>query len=137
MFLLKGIAEENFRLQSFRHKFEALREQTTNQLSSFSLFYQKRKEDFTFQGEEWFKQIDKTVKKLHQELDEIKKENESKLKKQHEKLEEIIEKMGEINWKSTKLERSKNVMEMQKFRSVIIEPKTMKEFTLYTFPTVH
>ncbi|XP_078327008.1 uncharacterized protein LOC111113340 [Crassostrea virginica] len=133
--LLKSIGQENNRLQSSRHELERLLDHTTKQLSSLSSLYQKRKEEVTSQGDEWHKQIDNTVKKLHQELDELKKENEAMLQRQKKELEKMIEKMDEMNRKSTRLQKAKNVTEMQKFIPVITKQKTMKEFTQYTFPT--
>ena len=75
------------------------------------------------------------MKKLHQELDEAKKENEMVLQTLKTELEKITGNIEEMDRKTTQLQKSKNVMEMQKFRPVIREQKTMKEFTQYTFPT--
>nr|XP_022321637.1 E3 ubiquitin-protein ligase TRIM71-like [Crassostrea virginica] len=133
--LLTSIGQENNRLQSSRHEFERLLDHTTKQLSSLSSFYQKKKEEVTVQGDEWHKQIDNTVKTLHQELDQLKKENEARLQKQKKQLEKMIEKIDEMNKKSTRLQKAKNVTEMLKFIPVISEQKTMKEFKQYTFPT--
>nr|XP_022321336.1 uncharacterized protein LOC111123346 [Crassostrea virginica] len=133
--LLKEITKENDRLQSFRQKMITLLDHTTKQLSSLSSVYQQKKDEVTARGEDWHKLIDETVKKLHQELDEAKKENEAFLKKQKREFEEMIGKMDKINRKTTQLQKSKNVMEMQKFRPVIKKEKTMKEFTQYTLPT--
>ena len=135
--LLKSIGQENNRLQSSRHELERLLDHTTKRLSSLSSFYQKRKKEVTAQGDEWHKQIDNTVKKLHRELDELKKENEVMIKKQKREFEKAIGNIDELNRKSTRLQKAKNVTEMQKFIPVITEQKTMKEFTQYTFPTFH
>ena len=43
--------------------------------------------------------------------------------------------MDEMNRKTTKLQKSKNVTVIEKFRQVIRKQKTMKEYTQYTFPT--
>ncbi|XP_022326079.1 uncharacterized protein LOC111126016 [Crassostrea virginica] len=133
--LLKEITRENDRLQSFRHEMKTLLDHTTKQLSSLSSVYQKKKDEVTARGKDWHKHIDETVKKLHQELDEAKKENEMVLQKLKTELEEITGKYEEMDRKTTQLQKSENVMEMQKFRPVIREQKTMKEFTQYTFPT--
>nr|XP_022321032.1 protein wech-like [Crassostrea virginica] len=133
--LLKEITQENDRLKLFRHEMKTLLDHTTKQLSSLSSVYQKKKDEVTARGEDWHKQIDNHVKKLHQELDEVKKENEVVLQKQKTELEEITGKMDEMDRKTTQLQKSENVIEMQKFRPVIREQKTMKEFTQYTFPT--
>ena len=135
--LLKSIGQENNRLQCSRHELERLLDHMTKQLSSLSSFYQKRKKEVTAQTDEWHKQIDNTVKKLHRELDELKKENEVMIKKQKREFEKAIGKIDELNRKSTRLQKAKNVTEMQKFIPVITEQKTMKEFTQYTFPTFH
>ena len=130
--LLKDITQENDRLQSFRHEMKTLLDHTTKQLSSLSSVYQQKKDEVTARGKEWHKQIDETVKKLHQELDELKKENEGMLQKQKREFEEMIGKMDEMNTKTTELQKSKNVTEMQK---VIRKQKMLREITLYTFLT--
>nr|XP_022320064.1 E3 ubiquitin-protein ligase TRIM71-like [Crassostrea virginica] len=133
--LLKDISGENDRLQSFRHEMETLLDHTTKQLSSLSSFYQQKKDEVTARGKEWHKLIDNHVKKLHQELDELQKQSESAIQKQKREFEEMIGKMDEMNRKTTVLQKSKNVTEMQKFRLVIKGQKTLREFTQYTFPT--
>ncbi|XP_022325290.2 uncharacterized protein LOC111125604 [Crassostrea virginica] len=133
--LLKEITKENDRLQSFRHEMKTLLDHTTKQLSSLSTIYQKRKDEVTARGKEWHKQIDNHVKKLHQELDEAKKKNEAVLQKQKREFEETNGKLDEMNRKTTQLQKSKNVKEMQKFKPVIREQKTTKEFTQYRIPT--
>ena len=133
--LLKDITKENDRLQSFRHEMKTLLDHTTKQLSSLSSFYQKKKDEVRTRGEYCHKQIDNYVKKLHQELDELKKENELILQKLKTELEETTGNMDEMDRKTTQLQKSENVMEMQKFIPVIREQKIMKEFTQYTFPT--
>ncbi|XP_022320064.2 uncharacterized protein LOC111122565 [Crassostrea virginica] len=133
--LLKDISGENDRLQSFRHEMETLLDHTTKQLSSLSSFYQQKKDEVTAREKEWHKLIDNHVKKLHQELDELQKQSESAIQKQNREFEEMIGKMDEMNRKTTVLQKSKNVTEMQKFRLVIKEQKTLREFTQYTFPT--
>ena len=135
--LLQSITRENDRLQSFRYVLEKKLKDTTQQLSSLSFVYQKGKNDVTTQGVEWHKLIDKHVKKLHQELDDLKNENEAVLQKQKQEFEEMIEKMDEINRKSTHIQKSKNVREMQKFKPVIKNQKTIEHFTQYTFPVFH
>nr|XP_022320417.1 uncharacterized protein LOC111122780 [Crassostrea virginica] len=135
--LLKSIGQENNRLQSSRHELERLLDHTTKRLSSLSSFYHRRKEEVTAQGDEWHKQIDNTVKKLHQELDELKKENEEMLKKQKREFEKAIGKIDEMNWKSARLQKSKNLTKMKKFRPVITKQKTIKVFTEYVLPTFH
>nr|XP_022326821.1 uncharacterized protein LOC111126453 [Crassostrea virginica] len=133
--LLKDITRENDRLQSFRDDLERVLDHTAKTASSLPSVYERKKDEVTARGEDWKKQIDNHVKKLHQELDELKKENEAVLLKQKKEYEDMIGKIDEINRKSTKLLLSKNVTEMQKFKSVITEQNTLKEFTQYTFPT--
>nr|XP_022301797.1 uncharacterized protein LOC111109841 [Crassostrea virginica] len=135
--LLKDITQENDRLQSFRFEIKTLLDHMTKQLSSLSSIYQKKKDDVTFRGQEWHKLIDDHVKKLHQELDGAKIENEIVLQKQKREFEEIIGKMDEMNRKTTRLQKSKNITELHKFRAVIKEQKTLKEFTQYTIPIFH
>ena len=135
--LLKDITQENDRLQSFWFEMKTLLDHTTKQLSSLYSIYQKKKDDVTFRGQEWHKLIDNYVKKLHKELDEMKIETERVLQKQKREFEEIIGKIDEMNRKTTRLQKSKNITEMQKFRTVIKEQKTLKEFTQYTIPIFH
>ena len=135
--LLKGIAIENDRLQSFRHELEGTLDHMTKQLSSLSSLYQKGKNEITNRGEMWHTLIDNHVKKLHQELDDLKRENEALLQKQKREFERIIGKIDEMNGKFTQLQRSKNVTEMQKFKPVIQERKIVKEIVQYMFPAFH
>lgn len=67
----------------------------------------------------------------------MRKENEVALQKQKQLFEEMISNLDEINSKSTKLHKSKNVKEMQKFKPVIEKQKTIEEFTEYTLPVFH
>ena len=118
--LLKAITRENDRLQSFRDDLERVLDHTTKTLSSLSSVYERKKHEVKARGEDWKKKIDNYVKKLHQELDDL-KENEGVLLKQKKEYEDVIGKIDEMNRKSTKLQNSKNVTEMQKFRPVITE----------------
>nr|XP_022326512.1 uncharacterized protein LOC111126286 [Crassostrea virginica] len=135
--LLKDITQENDRLQSFRDDLERSLDHATKTASILTSVYQRNKDEVTARGKEWHKLIDDHVKKLHQELDELKKENEAVLMKQKKEYEDKIGKIDEMNSKSTKLQKSKNVTEMQKFRPIITEQNTLKEFTQYTFPTFY
>ena len=132
--LLKSITSENDRLQSFRHELEKNLNDTTEQLSSLSSVYMKGKDEVTARGEEWHKLIGDYVNKLHQQLDELRRESETVLQKQKQEFQEMINQIDEINTKSTQLQKSKNVTEMQKFKPVIEEQNTMEEFTQYTTP---
>ena len=80
--LLKDIALENNRLQLFCGQLKNLLDHTTKQLSSLSSFYQDKKVEIRVHGEEWHRQIDNHVKKLHQELDDMKEEHEAILQRQ-------------------------------------------------------
>ncbi|XP_011442633.3 uncharacterized protein [Magallana gigas] len=135
--LLKVIAKENDRLQSSKHELERIMEHTTKLLSSISSIYQLRKDEVKARGEEWHKQIEETVKTLHQELDDMQKEHEAVLQKQQEKFKELIGKVDEMNVKTTKLQKSKNVTEMQTFLPVIEKQETLSEYTQYLFPTFY
>ncbi|XP_078327164.1 uncharacterized protein LOC144623058 [Crassostrea virginica] len=135
--LIKGISRESDRLQSFRHQLETVLDHTTKQLSSLPSFYQKRKDEVTAKGQEWYRQIEKTVKNLHQELDDLKKENEGVLLKQKGEIEEMIGTAVEMIRKATNIQASKKVKQMEKFKPVIEQQETLKEFTQYTFPTFH
>ena len=133
--LLKAITKENERLQSSRPDLETLQQHTVKRLSSLSSFYQQKKDEVTTRGEEWHRQVDDYVKKLHQELDDLERENETTLHKQREEYDEMIVKLDEMNRKSTILQKSKNVLEMQKFKSLIEKQETTEECLQYTFPT--
>ncbi|XP_078327166.1 uncharacterized protein LOC144623061 [Crassostrea virginica] len=135
--LLKGIARESDRLQSFRHQLETVLDHTTKQFSSLSSFYQKRKDEVTAKGQESYRQIEKTVKNLHQELDDLKKENKAELLQQKGEIEEMIGTAVEMIRKATNIQASKNVKQMEKFKPVIEQRETLKEITQYTFPTFY
>ena len=100
--LLKVITRENDRLQSFRDDLERVLDHTTKTASSLSSIYESKKDEVTAHGEDWKKQIDNHVKKLHQELDELKNENEVVLLKQKKEYEDVIGEIDEMNRKSTK-----------------------------------
>lgn len=53
--------------------------------------YKQKKNEVTALGEKRYKQIEKTVKKLHQELGGMQKKYEALLKKHETKFKEIIE----------------------------------------------
>eukprot|EP00105_Crassostrea_gigas_P021094 XP_011440106.1 PREDICTED: uncharacterized protein LOC105337176 [Crassostrea gigas] len=135
--LLKIIAKENDRLQSSKHELERILDHTAKMLSSISSYYKQRKDEVTARGEEWHKQIEKTVKKLHQELDDMQKEHEAVLQKQKKEFEELIGKVDEMNGKTVKLQKSKNVKEMQSFVPVIQNRQTLNEVSQYSFPTFY
>eukprot|EP00105_Crassostrea_gigas_P021087 XP_011440099.1 PREDICTED: uncharacterized protein LOC105337169 [Crassostrea gigas] len=135
--LLKVIAKENDRLRSSKNEFEKILDHTTKMLSSISLYYKQRKDEVTARGEEWHKLIKEIVKKLHQELDDIQKEHEDVLQKQKKKFEEMIAKLDEMNGKTAKLKKSKNVKEMQIFVPVIQNHQNLNEFSQYSFPSFY
>nr|XP_034327028.1 uncharacterized protein LOC117689540 [Crassostrea gigas] len=135
--LLKVIAKENDRLQSSKHELEKILDHTTKMLSSISLYYKQRKNEVTARGEEWHKLIEKTVKKLHQELDDMQKEHEAVLQKQKKEFEEMIGKVDEMNGKTVKLKKSKNVKEMQTFVPAIQNHQNLNEVSQYSFPSFY
>nr|XP_034327004.1 uncharacterized protein LOC117689527 isoform X1 [Crassostrea gigas] len=135
--LLKVIAKENDRLQSSKHELVKILDHTTKMLSSISLYYKQRKDEVTARGEEWHKQIEKIVKKLHQDLDDMQKEHEAVLQKQKKEFEKMIGKVNEMNGKTMKLQKSKNVKEMQTFVPVIQNRKNLNEVSHYSFPTFY
>nr|XP_034325613.1 E3 ubiquitin-protein ligase Trim36 [Crassostrea gigas]XP_034325614.1 E3 ubiquitin-protein ligase Trim36 [Crassostrea gigas] len=135
--LLKVIATENDRLQSFKHELERILEHTTKLLSSISSIYKLRKDEVTARGEEWHKQIEEAVKKLHQELDDMQKEHEAVLQKQKRKFEEMIRRVDDMNGKTVKLQKSKNVTEMQTFVPVIQKQESLSDVSQYSFPKLY
>ncbi|XP_065944139.1 E3 ubiquitin-protein ligase TRIM71 isoform X2 [Magallana gigas] len=135
--LLNVIAKENERLQSSKQDLEKILNHTTKQLSWLPLNYKKKKDEVTARGEKWHKQIEETVKKLHQELDDMQKEHEAVLQKQKKGFEEMIEKVDEINKKVIELHKSKNAIELQRFKPMIEKQETLKEFLQYSFPTFY
>ena len=128
--VLKNITQKNDRLQSFRHKLETHLDDTTNKLVEIFSFYQKKKTVVTALGEDWHKQINETKKKLHSKLNDLQEENEAVVQKEKRELEVMIGKIDEMNRKTTRLQKSKNLTEMMKFIPIITEQKTIK----YTFP---
>ncbi|XP_052676876.1 tripartite motif-containing protein 2-like [Crassostrea angulata] len=104
-------------------------------VSSISSIYKQKKDEVTARGEEWHKEIEKTVKKLHQELDDMQKEHEALLKKQETEYKGILKNLDQINRRATSLQKSNDVKEMQTFIPMIEKQKTLSEFTQYSFPT--
>ncbi|XP_052698680.1 uncharacterized protein LOC128176415 [Crassostrea angulata] len=132
--LLKVIARENDRLQSSKHELQRILEHTTKLLSSIPSVYQLRKDEVTARGEEWIKLIEKTVKKLHQELYGMQKEHEAVLQKQKENFDDMNTRVDDLNVKTTKLQKSKNVTELQSFLELIQNQKILSEVSQYSFP---
>nr|XP_022327790.1 uncharacterized protein LOC111127076 [Crassostrea virginica] len=97
----------------------------------------KRKDEVTVRGEEWHKLIEKSVKNLHHQLDDLKKENKTALQKQRNEFEKLIGIVDEMNKKATKLQKSNNITEMQKYRTVIDEQLAEKKIAQNTFPTFY
>ncbi|XP_052698681.1 E3 ubiquitin-protein ligase TRIM36-like [Crassostrea angulata] len=135
--LLKVTARENDRLQSSKHELQRTLDHTTKLLSSIPSVYQLRKDEVTERGEEWIKLIEKTVKKLHQELDGMQKEHEVVLQKQKTELVEMIRRVDDMNAKTAKLHTAKNVKELQSFVSVFQNQKIMSEVSQYSFPNFY
>ena len=133
--LFKRFSREKDRLQSFKNEIEPVLNHTNKLLSSFSSIYQKRKDEVSARGEEWHKQVEKTVKKLHQMLDDFKKENRTALQIQKTELEDMIGKINEICKKATKLQKANDIKEMQAFWSILKEKETIQEIRPYTFPS--
>ncbi|XP_056015641.1 uncharacterized protein LOC125675256 [Ostrea edulis] len=107
---------------------------TQQRLNSLSKIYQRKKDEVTSRGEEWHRLIDKTVKTLHQELDDMQKKHESLLRKQKGELEEILGKVDEINATTTELKNTQNVMDIKKLIARIENQETPSEITQYSFP---
>ena len=63
--LAKRFARGKDRFRSYQRELETLHGHTTKVLSSLSVFYLKRRDEVTVRGEEWHKQIEKTVNKRH------------------------------------------------------------------------
>ncbi|XP_056006543.1 uncharacterized protein LOC130050450 [Ostrea edulis] len=135
--LMKTIMKENERLQKYKCELEKILDHTTQRLPSLSKLYQHKKDEVTSRGEEWHRQIDKTVKTLHQELDDMQKEHESLLQKQKRELEEILGKVDETNTATMKLNNSQNVIEMKRLIPMIEKQETPSEITQYSFPVFY
>lgn len=135
--LSKVIAKENERLQSFKYELETFLDHTTKMLSSISSIYKQKKDEVAARGDEWHQQVERTVKKLHQELDDMQKEHEALLKKQEAEYEEMMKNLDQINTKATRLQRSHDIKEMQTFIPLIEKQEALAEFTQYSFPTFY
>ena len=135
--LFKCFSREKNRLQSFKDELEPILNHQDKLLNSFSSIHQRRKNEVTLRGEKLHKQIEETVKKLHQVLDDLKKQYSAALQKQKKGLEEMIEKINEICKTATKLQRSNNIKVMKAFWPVLKGQETLVEIIQYTFPTFH
>ena len=82
---------------------------------------------------EWHKLIEKHVQRLHQELDGLINENEAVLQKQKQESEEMIEKIEEMNWKSTLIQKGNAEIQT----AVIEKQKTIEQIPQYTVPVFH
>uniref|UniRef100_K1QY23 Tripartite motif-containing protein 45 n=1 Tax=Magallana gigas TaxID=29159 RepID=K1QY23_MAGGI len=132
--LLEVIARENDRLLSSKHELQRILDHTTKLLSLIPSVYQLRKDEVTAQGEEWIKLIEKTVKKLHQELDDLQKEHEVVLQKQKKAFAEMFKRVDDMNVKMTKLQKTKNIKDLQTFVPVIQNQKILSDVSQYSFP---
>lgn len=132
--LLKKIEQENGRLQSFKTKLDKVLDHTKNILSSLTIFYTQRKDDITSRGEEWHKYVEKNVQKLHYELNGMRNEHESTLQKQKKEFEEVIKNVDEINKQVAKLQKSKNLRELQNFVSIIEKQESLRDFSYDQYP---
>ncbi|XP_052696874.1 uncharacterized protein LOC128175355 [Crassostrea angulata] len=129
-----------------------------------SAMYQLFTDEVTAREEEYQKQIEEVVKKLHQKMDDMQKEHEvvlqkqkkefeemiekvwdmqkaqnDVLQKQKKEFEEIIEKVNEINEKTIKIQKTKIVKEMQTFipYTCIRKRKIMTEVLQYSIPKLY
>lgn len=132
--LLKKIEQENGRLQSFKTELEIVLDHTKNILSSLTQFYTQRKDKITARGKEWQKYVEKTVQKLHHELNDMRNEHEVTLKKQKNEFEEVIKNVDEINKQVARLQKSKNLKELQKFVPIIEKHDSSRDFSYVQYP---
>ncbi|XP_065941508.1 tripartite motif-containing protein 2-like [Magallana gigas] len=132
--LLKKIEQENGRLQLFKTELEKVLDHTKTILSSLTIFFTQRKDDITARGEEWRKYVKKTVQKLHRELNSMQNEHEGTLQKQKKELEEVIKNVDEINKQVAKLQKSKNLKELQNFVPIIEKQELLRNFSLDQYP---
>lgn len=132
--LLKKIELENGRLQLFKTELEKVLDHTKNILSSLTILYTQRKDDITARGEEWRKYVEKTVQKLHHELNGMRNEHEGTLQKQKKELEKVIKNMDEINKQVQKLQKSKNLKELQNFVPIIEKEESLRDFSHDQYP---
>lgn len=132
--ILKKIEQENGRLQSFKADLKIVLDHTKNILSSLTIFYTQRKDDITARGEEWHKYVEKTVQKLHHELNDMRNEHEGTLRKQKKEAEKVIENVDEINKQVAKLQKSKNLKELQNFVPIIEKQDALRDFSHDQYP---
>jgi hypothetical protein len=88
----------------------------------------------TSRGEEWHRQIDRTVKALHQELDNMQKEHKFLLQKQKTELEEMLGKIEENNIITMKLKNSNDVLELTKYVSMIEKQEIVSDISQCSLP---
>lgn len=132
--LLKKIEQENGRLQSFKAELKIVLDHTKNILSSLTIFYTQRKDDITARGEEWHKYVEKTVQNLHHELNDMRNEHEGTLQKQKKEVEKVIKNVDEINKQVAKLQKSKNLKELQNFVPIIEKQESLRDFSHDQYP---
>ena len=130
--LLKEFSLKKARIQSLTDQLEKILNHTVKQLSALSSFYQRMKNKVSARGEVCHKLIEKIVKERHKELDVLKMESKEILQNQKKKIEAIIGKMNEEIKNATKLQKVKNIIEIQKF-GYIQEELDVKLYTLPGF----
>ena len=130
MLLLKEFAGKKARIQLLTDQLERILNHTVKQLSTISSFYQKMKNKVSARGDACHKLIEKIVKERHKELDVLKMESKVVLQNQKRYIVTMIGKMNEKMKKAMKLQRTKNIIEIQKFRHITEK----QEIILHTLP---
>lgn len=124
--LLQLIKQGNDLLQSWKNETRPVLDQTTKLVPFISLSYKQKTNEVTTMGAKF---NNKMMKESLEELENTQNEFEEVVVLPSMKMfEERIKKLNMIDEKSTKLQESKNVKELQNLLSVIEE--TLKEFTL-------
>lgn len=119
--LLQRINQRIDRLQTYKNKTHQVIDQMTKQTSAISLSYKEEKNELTALGAKFNNQIVK--ESSEEEEGNMNNEFEVEVKK----FEERDRKLNEIKMKLAKLQKSKNVKELQILLSIIEEE--LKEFT--------
>ncbi|XP_078323001.1 uncharacterized protein LOC144622255 [Crassostrea virginica] len=135
--LISSINQENVRLQSFSNELKTLLEESKKCMSSLSFIYQQKKEEVTARGAEGHKLIEMNVKICHQELDDLKTDNDKIFLEQNTEIEDMIGNLDYWNIKTSKLRKSGNIKEMQKFNQEIKKQETTIKNRRYIDPAFY
>ncbi|XP_061173728.1 uncharacterized protein LOC133182895 [Saccostrea echinata] len=110
------ISKENERLQSMESELENFLDHTSKKIEGLPQVYQQSKDDVTTQARKWHKEIERTKKKIHEDLDKMQEKNIALLLMQKTEFEKILKKLKNLKRSAFNLSKSKDVSGLMKLK---------------------